>query len=275
MEKQEAVKFDTGKPPITMVSREVIEGMARVRAFGAKKYSRDNWKNGFTYTRSLDAAFRHLLAFNDGEDLDPESGESHLYHAMCSIEHVAFTKENLDESFDDRFKKKAKVVSKVEKVEEKKEEVIEKKEKIDPKQTLLKKIIATADKACEALDCSKLYVTNDVLLVTFYPMIIRETMSFPNIHLPPVFIHKQIAIGLLSILLHTPIKVRVGIIYNDRGENAENLIDILYEVSTKKMFEMDFSMNGTHRVLQSRNHLIMCVHQSSINQALIDQRIFI
>lgn len=31
---------------------------------------------------------RHITAFNDGEDLDPESGQSHLYHAMCCLAFV-------------------------------------------------------------------------------------------------------------------------------------------------------------------------------------------
>ena len=35
-----AKKQDEGKPDISMVSRELVEGLALVRMFGAKKYTR-------------------------------------------------------------------------------------------------------------------------------------------------------------------------------------------------------------------------------------------
>lgn len=78
-------KNDQGKAPLSLIPRSALEPEARVFAFGAKKYSRWNYTKGFEYSRLLDATMRHLVAFNDGEDLDPESQESHLAHARCSI----------------------------------------------------------------------------------------------------------------------------------------------------------------------------------------------
>lgn len=86
----EGIKHDDGKPDFTFVSYELLETMARVRAFGAKKYSRSNWKKGFKVTRSLAAALRHIYAFLRGETNDPESGLSHLGHAVCAIEHAIY-----------------------------------------------------------------------------------------------------------------------------------------------------------------------------------------
>ena len=82
-----AVKFDQlqEKPPISMIPRSALEAEAAVLAFGAKKYERNNWKKGMEWTRLIDSAMRHLLAFNDGETLDPESGLSHLAHAKCCL----------------------------------------------------------------------------------------------------------------------------------------------------------------------------------------------
>jgi hypothetical protein len=76
-------KFDSEKPPMTLISRRAQEEEAKVLAFGAKKYDKWNWSRGIAWSRVLDAAIRHLIAFADGEDVDPETGLSHLAHARC------------------------------------------------------------------------------------------------------------------------------------------------------------------------------------------------
>jgi len=78
-------KFDKGKPPISMIPREALEQEALVLAFGANKYARDNWRGGFEWSRLIDAALRHIIAFNDGEDTDSETGLSHIAHARCCL----------------------------------------------------------------------------------------------------------------------------------------------------------------------------------------------
>lgn len=84
--KQEGgVKFDQGKPPMSLLDRHAMEQIALVLAFGAQKYAAHNWRKGIAYSRLLDAALRHLFAFADGEDNDPESGLSHIAHAGCCI----------------------------------------------------------------------------------------------------------------------------------------------------------------------------------------------
>ena len=96
-----AVKHDQGKPDMSMVSLELMELVGEVRVFGAKKYSRNNWKNGFKVTRSLAAALRHIFAFLSGETLDPESKLSHLGHAICCLEHAVYDMKHHPEN-DDR-----------------------------------------------------------------------------------------------------------------------------------------------------------------------------
>lgn len=85
-----ATKYDQDKYDPTMLTIEMIELVSRVRMMGAKKYGRDNFKLGFKYTRSLAAALRHLQAFLNGEDNDPESGLLHLGHAICAVEHCIY-----------------------------------------------------------------------------------------------------------------------------------------------------------------------------------------
>lgn len=97
----EGIKHDTGKPDLSHISLELAEVVARVREFGAKKYARNNWRIGFKYTRSVAAALRHVMAFNEGQDLDPESGLSHIGHAICCLEHLLNDIKNHPEN-DDR-----------------------------------------------------------------------------------------------------------------------------------------------------------------------------
>jgi hypothetical protein len=103
----EGVKHDVGKPPIGLISRFFILGIARVLAFGARKYAAHNWRLGMAWSRAYDAALRHIFAWIDGEDLDPETGENHLYHAACELMFLAEWQET-GVGVDDRFKRPAK-----------------------------------------------------------------------------------------------------------------------------------------------------------------------
>ena len=78
-------KFDQAKPRMDLLDRAALEAIATVLTFGAQKYSAHNWRQGFVYSRLTAAALRHIHAFNDGEDLDPESGLPHIAHAGCCI----------------------------------------------------------------------------------------------------------------------------------------------------------------------------------------------
>lgn len=95
------IKHDSEKPDLSFISYEFISEIAQVRAFGAKKYKRNNWKMGFKVTRSCAAALRHIFLFLAGETLDPESGFSHLAHAACNLEHAIYDMKHRPEN-DDR-----------------------------------------------------------------------------------------------------------------------------------------------------------------------------
>ncbi len=55
--------------------------LGKVAGFGGKKYSRYNFAKGYRWSLSFDACMRHLLAFWNGENTDPESGLPHLAHS--------------------------------------------------------------------------------------------------------------------------------------------------------------------------------------------------
>ena len=80
-----ALKFDGEKPRMDLLDRYALEQLASVLTFGAQKYAAHNWRKGLNYSRLVAAAMRHIQAFNDGEDNDPESGLSHVAHAMCCM----------------------------------------------------------------------------------------------------------------------------------------------------------------------------------------------
>jgi len=88
-----STKFDSGKPRPELLPSAALLEISKVMAFGAKKYGDNNWREGgFDWTRIMGAMQRHLLAFNDGEDLDPETGLSHIAHVGCNalflLEHI-------------------------------------------------------------------------------------------------------------------------------------------------------------------------------------------
>ena len=79
-------KFDGGKLQYGLVPPLALRETVKVLTFGAEKYEPDNWKRvPEPNRRYFDAAQRHLWAYKEGEINDPESGVSHLAHALCCI----------------------------------------------------------------------------------------------------------------------------------------------------------------------------------------------
>ena len=82
----QGMKFDDGKRDFTLLPWDSVENIVEVLEFGAKKYSRDNWRYvddaKHRYTK---AALRHMIAYTKGEIDDPESGMPHLAHLGCCL----------------------------------------------------------------------------------------------------------------------------------------------------------------------------------------------
>lgn len=80
------VKNIEGKPPMALISSIFLEQLAQVLAHGSRKYSANLWRvEPMPYTHEISSIMRHIAAFNRGEDLDSESGLSHLAHAACRL----------------------------------------------------------------------------------------------------------------------------------------------------------------------------------------------
>lgn len=102
------VKADTSKPRMGLIDPEFARGLAAVLTFGEKKYATEdgssNWRiePGLGVDRVLDAADRHIAALRRGEDTDPETGESHAYHAAACLMMAAHYIGNPSKFKDDR-----------------------------------------------------------------------------------------------------------------------------------------------------------------------------
>ena len=85
MQPNEGQKFDSEKTRNDLLPPEFLEGTAQILTFGAVKYGDRNRELGMAWGRPFGALMRHMWAWWRGEDKDPETGKSHLWHAACCI----------------------------------------------------------------------------------------------------------------------------------------------------------------------------------------------
>jgi hypothetical protein len=77
-------KDDGHKPRWHLLPYDALEQVVRVMERGAEKYGEDNWKRvPNKQDRYWDAMMRHMTAYNNGQELDPEFGTHHMAHAAC------------------------------------------------------------------------------------------------------------------------------------------------------------------------------------------------
>jgi hypothetical protein len=78
--------FDIRKAPLSTVSAPVLMEVGVGMQEGGAKYGRHNYRAiGVRGSVYYDATMRHLMAWWEGEDIDPDSGLSHVTKAICSL----------------------------------------------------------------------------------------------------------------------------------------------------------------------------------------------
>ena len=97
---KEFMKFDTGKLRYSLIPPEMTKALAEVLTYGAKKYKPNNWQKVDDPSRYMDAMFRHIEAFRNGETHDPESGLHHLAHTMANVGFLLWI--DLNNKLDDK-----------------------------------------------------------------------------------------------------------------------------------------------------------------------------
>jgi hypothetical protein len=100
----EAKHFDQDKLQLQWIlSMEGLDDVAKVGAYGAKKYGQSNWRGGSEYMRYLGSCIRHLSAYIRGRNLDDESGLPHLAHCAYNCL-ILLTWAKKGSGKDDRYK---------------------------------------------------------------------------------------------------------------------------------------------------------------------------
>jgi hypothetical protein len=85
-ERGSGARANGGKAAFSLVPLHLLAGTARVLMGGRLKYKAHNWTKGMAWSNSFDSLMRHLNKWwYLGEDIDAESGEHHLDHAMCNL----------------------------------------------------------------------------------------------------------------------------------------------------------------------------------------------
>ena len=81
--------------------------LARLFAFGAKKYADRNWEKGMPWSKVLAPLLRHAFKWMAGEDNDKETGLDHMVHvmwnAMILVEYGRLYR-NLDDRTKNQFR---------------------------------------------------------------------------------------------------------------------------------------------------------------------------
>jgi len=74
------------KVPFSTIPAPVIAEVGLAMLEGARKYGRHNYRaSGIRASVYYDAALRHLAQWWEGEDIDPDSGLSHVTKALATL----------------------------------------------------------------------------------------------------------------------------------------------------------------------------------------------
>jgi hypothetical protein len=74
------------KAPLSVVPMNVVHELGIAMLEGARKYGRHNYREaGVRASVYFDATHRHVNAWWEGEDLDPDSGLSHITKAIATL----------------------------------------------------------------------------------------------------------------------------------------------------------------------------------------------
>jgi hypothetical protein len=85
-ERGTCARFNGGKTMFSLVPMHLLYGAARVFMHGMQKYAPWNWAKGGKWSTAFDCLIRHLFKWwFCREELDKESGQHHLDHAICNL----------------------------------------------------------------------------------------------------------------------------------------------------------------------------------------------
>lgn len=75
-----------GKAPLSTIPAPFLSMTGLALMEGARKYGRHNYRRaGIRYSVYYDALMRHMMAWWEGEDIDPDSGLPHIAKASACL----------------------------------------------------------------------------------------------------------------------------------------------------------------------------------------------
>ncbi len=84
-----------------LIPAHALEALAEHYGRGTRKYADRNWETGYAWGKSFAALMRHAWAWWRGEDIDAETGSSHMtavaWHALA-----LYTFQQRNKGTDDR-----------------------------------------------------------------------------------------------------------------------------------------------------------------------------
>lgn len=88
------------KSPMSVIPGNVLQEVGIALMEGARKYGRHNYRvAGVRASVYYDAAMRHLIAWWEGQDTDPDSGLSHITKAIAGL--IVFRDAMINNMFND------------------------------------------------------------------------------------------------------------------------------------------------------------------------------
>lgn len=84
------LRYNEDKPRMDLLPWDALLELAHHFGIGAKKYAARNWEKGLPWNSGIAASLsRHLAAWSQGEDIDPENGQRHdvaiLWNAIALV----------------------------------------------------------------------------------------------------------------------------------------------------------------------------------------------
>jgi hypothetical protein len=87
-----ALRYNTAKPRMDLLPWDALVALAEHFTVSCSKYPARNWEKGLKWNEGCAASMaRHLAAWSQGEDIDPENGQYHdvamLWNAITLVAH--------------------------------------------------------------------------------------------------------------------------------------------------------------------------------------------
>jgi len=101
LKKETVARFNDNKPQFSFIDFDALEPLVRVLEFGAKKYDRNNWRNGDLTKEELlkiwESGFRHMKEIQKGIEFekedniyDPDSKVNHIGNCMANLMFLSY-----------------------------------------------------------------------------------------------------------------------------------------------------------------------------------------